>query len=174
MTLWLLLAAAFIVQEPISSSVILLQAYQSHYNLWLITLLFCAITIIEIIIGYYLGRWIEKKFGTHKLIVSVKKRLETFGASIGKYGKIVGLIVFVPIIFPVAAIFIPWFDVSLAEAVAYVLIGELIFWYAYEWLLVFGVHSFVTDSRWALFAILCVSVALTFGIKWLMKRKKGK
>jgi membrane protein YqaA with SNARE-associated domain len=172
MNLWLLLALVFIIQEPISSSVILLQAYQSHYNVLLITLLFSAITIAEIIIGYYLGLWIEKKFGRHKLMASIKKRLDAFSAFIGKYGKVIGLIVFAPIIFPISAIFVPWFEVSLAEAVAYVFIGELIFWYAYEWLIVFGVHSFVADSRWALLVILVVSVALSVGVRMMMGKSK--
>jgi membrane protein YqaA with SNARE-associated domain len=172
MQLWLLLTLAFIVQEPISSSVILLQAYQSHYNVWLITALFSVITIIEIVVGYYLGPWIEKKFGTRRLVATIKKRLDAFSAFIGEYGKIVGLIIFAPIIFPVAAIFVPWFEVSLAEAIAYVLIGELIFWYAYEWLLVLGVHSFVTDQRWALFAIFAVSVVLSIGIRMMVKKSE--
>jgi hypothetical protein len=170
--LWLLLTLAFIIQEPISSSVILLQAYQSHYNIVLITLLFSVITIIEIIIGYYLGRWIEKKFGGKRPIAYLKKQVDAFSAFIGTYGKVIGLIVFAPLIFPISAIFVPWFDVSLPEAIIYVFIGELIFWYAYEWLLVFGVHSFVTDSYWALFVILVVSVLLSIGIRMMVKKSK--
>ncbi len=172
MNLWLLLTLTFFIQEPISSSVILLQAYQSHYNVILITLLFSTITIAEIIIGYYLGLWIEKKFGRHKMMASIKKRLDDFSAFIGTYGKVVGLIVFVPLVFPVSAIFVPWFEVSLTEAVAYVFIGELIFWYAYEWLIVLGVHSFVADSRWALVVILAVSIALSVGVRAMMKKSK--
>ena len=172
MDLWFLLTGAFIVQEPISSSVILLQAYQSHYNVWLITFLFSAITILEIVAGYYLGIWIEKRFGTHRLIAYIKKRLDAFSAFIGKYGKVVALVVFVPIIFPVAAIFIPWLGVSLTEALIYIFIGEFIFWYAYEWLIVLGVHSFVADSHTALLVIFGISVLLSIGIKMMMDRTR--
>jgi len=172
MDLWLLLTLAFIIQEPISSSVILLQAYQSHYNIWLITLLFSAITILEIIAGYYLGRWIEKKFGTKRPIAWLKKRVDAFSQFVGKYGNVVGLIVFIPLIFPISAIFVPWFDVSLGEAIAYVWIGEFVFWYAYEWLLVFGVHSFIANSRWALFAVFVISALLSVGIRMMVKRSK--
>lgn len=172
MTLWLLLALVFIIQEPISTSVILLEAYQSHYNLWLIHLLFTVITVGEIIIGYYLGRWIEEKFSTSRFVASLKKRVDGFSAFVGKYGKVVGLIVFIPLAFPLTAIIVPWFEVSLTEAVIYVFIGEVIFWYAYEWLLVLGVHSFITDSRWALGAILLVSAAISIGINMMVKKSK--
>jgi membrane protein YqaA with SNARE-associated domain len=172
MTLWFLLALVFTLQEPISTSVILLQAYQSHYNLWLIHLLFTVITIAEIVGGYYLGRWIEGKFSTSRFVIALKKRVDGFSAFIGKYGKIVGLIVFIPLAFPLTAIIIPWFDVSLTEAIIYVFIGEVVFWYAYEWLLVLGVHSFVTDSQGALVVILLVSAAISVGINIMVRKSK--
>jgi membrane protein YqaA with SNARE-associated domain len=170
MNTWLLLATVFIIQEPISTSVVLLQAYQSHFNVWLITLLFAIIAVAEIITGYYAGLWIEKKFGTRKLIASIKKRLDALISFIGKYGKIVGLIVFIPVIFPISAIFVPWIDVSLTEAVIYIFIGELLFWYAYEWLLVFGIHSFIANAHMALLAIFGISLAISVGTKMMLKK----
>lgn len=171
MTLWPLLTLIFIVQEPISSSVIMLRAYQAGDNVWFITLLFSIITIAEIIAAYYLGIWIENKFGQRAMMTSIKKRLDRFSDFIGSYGKIVALIVVVPQFFPVAGVFVPWFDISLTEAIIYIFIGELIFWYAYEWLLVLGVNSFV-DPRWALIAILGVSLVITIGIRMMMKKSK--
>ena len=58
MKLWILLTLTFLIQEPITSSGILFEAYQHHYNIWLIHLLFSVATLFDIIVGYYVGIYI--------------------------------------------------------------------------------------------------------------------
>lgn len=172
MKLWLLLTLAMFVQEPISTAAVLLQAYQLHYNIWLIHLIFALATIIDIAVGYYLGLLIKKKFGDRKLVKSLDERLEKFSAFIGTNGKIFALIVYSPIIFPISGFFIPWLDISFGEALVFTFIGEIIFWYLPEWLIVLGIKIFVGNPFTALYIIIIVSTLLSLGVKYLFDRKQ--
>lgn len=115
MKLWLLLALMFLIQEPISTGAVLLEAYQLHYSIWIIHALFCAATLLDILIGYYAASYIDRKFGDQRLVAWAKAKFEKFDAFVGEKGKIAALIVYAPIIFPFSGIFIPWLDISLTE-----------------------------------------------------------
>lgn len=162
------------VQEPISTAAVLLQAYQLHYNTWIIHLIFALATIIDIAVGYYLGLLIKKKFGDRKLVKSLDEKLEKFSAFIGKNGKIFALVVYSPIIFPISGFFIPWLDISFGEALVFTFIGEIIFWYLPEWLIVLGIKIFVGNPFTALYSIIIVSTLLSLGVKYLFDRKQKK
>lgn len=174
MKLWLLLLIAFIVQEPISSGTILLQAYQSHYNPWIIHLLFTVATLFDIIIGYIIGSYLQKKFSNHRLISYLQTNFEKFLAFIGKRGKVLGLILFAPMIFPISAFFIPWLGITLLEALVYVFIGEVIIWYGSEWLLVLTTKAFVSDSHTALYVISGTLIVISIGTKLIIRHTKRK
>jgi membrane protein YqaA with SNARE-associated domain len=165
MKLWFLLTLIFLIQEPVSTGAVLLEAYHLHYNVWMIHALFSAATLLDIVIGYYLGVFIEKKFGRQKMVAWIRTKFEKFAAFIGEKGKVVALIVYAPIIFPFSGIFVPWLDISLPEALIFIFIGELIFWYVPEWLLVLGVKTFVTNPITGILTIVIVSIVL-IAIPW--------
>lgn len=173
----LLLLLTFIIQEPISSGVLLMHAYQSGYNPWIIHLLFIAGTLIDIVLGYWIGSYIHKRFSDKRLVKYLRVQLEKLLAFIGKRGKIVGLILFAPMIFPISALFIPWVGISLGEAMVYLLIGETIIWYGSEWLLVLTTKAFVSDSHVALYAISGALIVVSIFVKMIIVRvrtvKKG-
>lgn len=174
MKLWLLLGAAFLVQEPVSTSVIMLEVYRLHYNIWLIHLLFCGATLLDVVIGYYLGAFVRKKFGERKLFAWVQRKLDAFTAFVGENGKIVALIVYSPIVFPLSGIFVPWLDISLNEALIFILIGEIIFWYVPEWLIVLGIKTFVTNPFTAVYTIIIVLTVLSVITQYFLRRKSKK
>lgn len=149
-----------------------MRSYQNSYNVWLIHLLFSLATLFDIVVGFYIGKLLHKYFQHHRIGLSLKKRIESFSISFGKYGKIITLTVFVPLIFPLSAFLIPWFDITLTEALVYVFIGEWVFWYLPEWLLVLTTKSFVTNSQHALYVVIAVSMLITFGLKYLLKKKR--
>lgn len=161
MKLWLLLGLAFLVQEPISTGAVLFEAYTSHYNFLIIHVVFLLATLVDVVVGYYLGLFIRKKFGERKMIRWMQVKLDHFASFIGEKGKVVALVVYSPIIFPLSGIFVPWLDISLAEALIFITIGEIIFWYLPEWLLVFGIHSFITNSFTALYVLIIVITLLS-------------
>ncbi len=174
MRLWLLLVLTFIVQEPISTSAVLLQAYQDHYNVWLIHLLFVAATVFDILVTYYLGVFIQKRFGNRRISLWLKKKLEQFSSFIGEKGRVVALIVYAPMLFPVSGFFIPWLDIPLGQALPYLFIGETIFWYLYVWLLVLGVRSVTSNAQSALYLILIVGAAVALSAKYFSRRPAKK
>ncbi len=174
MKLWLLLTLALFVQEPISTGAVLLSAYQLHYNVWFIHILFSLATLIDIAVGYYVGAFVLKKFGRKKLIAWAESKFEKFAAFLGENGKVVTLIVYSPMIFPISGFFIPWLEVSFTEALVLTFIGEVIFWYLPEWLLVLGIKTFIANPFTALYIIIIISTSLSFAIKYFLERKHKK
>jgi membrane protein YqaA with SNARE-associated domain len=160
MKLWFVLALAFLVQEPLSTGAVLFDAYRLHYSIGIIHLLFCVATLLDVVIGYYLGVFIDKKFGRQKLFAWIKTKLEKFVAFVGEYGKVAALVVYAPIIFPFSGIFVPWLDISLAEALVFIFIGEVLFWYIPEWFLVLGIKTFATNPLTGILIVAVVSVLL--------------
>jgi hypothetical protein len=174
MKIWLLLFVAFLIQEPVSSSAILLEAYQYHYNIWLIHLLFVAATLLDVVIGYALGSFVRKKtfHSNARLIRYGMGKSDELSAFIGKQGKIMSLVVLGPIIFPWSAFVAPWLEISFFDAMVFLFIGDLIFWYGSEWLIVLGVKTFFPNPIAAVFAVVAVSLLITIGIKYLKSSKK--
>lgn len=136
--------------------------------------IFCIATIIDIFVGYKIGSYIHKRYKDKQLVTYLRRKLETFLEFIGKNGKIVGLLVFVPLIFPISAIFLPWLNIKLREAFIYVLIGEIIIWYGSEWLLVLTTKAFVSDARLALYAVFVVLLLISIATKLLIKKYRKK
>lgn len=174
MTLWLLLTLAFIVQEPISTSAILLRAYEAHYNIWLIHLLFIAATTFDIALGYYIGRFLTKHFGNSKFILYLRKKLEGFKQFAGEKGMIAALIIYSPILFPISAIFIPWLDVSVSVAALCMIAGEILFWYLYIWLIVLGANSIAANAHYAFYIVIILSIILTLLTGYFSKGRRQK
>lgn len=171
MKLWLLLGLAFLVQEPISTGVILIQVYQLHYNVWLIHLLFSLATLLDIAIGYYLGAFIRKRYGEARAYAWIKTQLEKFASFMGRNGKIVTLVVYAPILFPISGIFVPWLDISLTDGLIYIFIGEIIFWYVPEWLVVLGIKTFVGNPFTALYAAIIIFTLLSVIVQYFSRRR---
>jgi membrane protein YqaA with SNARE-associated domain len=167
-----LLTLLFFIQEPISTGAVLLEVYHLHYNLWIIHALFSLATLVDIAVGYYLGIFIRKRFGDRKMVSWLTTRFETFSNFIGKNGNIVALIVYAPLIFPIGGIFVPWLDITLTEALIFTFIGELIFWYIPEWLLVLGIRVLATDPFTALYLLIIVCTILILPLKYFSGRNK--
>lgn len=170
MQLWSLLTLVFLIQEPISTTGVLLRAYELHYNIWLIHLLFIIATVVDVVIGYYIGIFIKNRFKESKFVTYLDKKAEGFSKFLGGKGKIMTLVFYVPLLFPISIILVPWFDISLTEALIYIFLGELIFWYAYVWLLVLGVNSFASNARNAFYIIIVISIIFTFGLQYFYKK----
>jgi hypothetical protein len=59
----------------------------------------------------------------------------------------------------VSGIIVPWLEISLLEAVAYIFIGEWLVWYSNVWLLLLGAGVVAKDSRLMVVAFAAVFVA---------------
>jgi len=177
MKLYLLLFAVFLVQEPISSNAVLLEAYQYHYNIWIIHLLFVTATLIDIFVGYYLGVMLHKRFSENRFVSYIRRKAESFMELMGKNGRRLVVFIYGPSVFPITAIVMPWIGVSFLESVSLLFISDLIFWYGGEWLVVLGVKTFLPDPQVALYAVIGLSIVLLVASKYIKAyflKKKGK
>lgn len=171
MSLWLLLAADFVIQEPISSSVLLLAAYQEHYDLWLVSLLFLAMTSLDACVGYWLGLLLKRRFAASRFSAWLARKSERFGRIVGTRGKRMALLIWGPNLFPYTALITPWFGYSFTENLVLSIIGDTVLWYGSEWLIVFGVKTFVGDPIYALFAVAGAMLAIAFIYQAFVPRK---
>jgi membrane protein YqaA with SNARE-associated domain len=174
MKLYILLFLAFLLQEPISSNAILLEAYQYHYNVWILHLLFIIATAFDAICFYYLGSYIQKKFSQSKIVLYAKRKSQSFLEFAGKKGTRIALFLYGPIIFPISAFIAPWVEISFWDSFIFLFLGDLVFWYGSEWLLVLGVKSFIPDPHLALLGIFVLSIFFIVAIRFLRKRIKNQ
>jgi len=170
--IYLLLFGTFLLQEPISSGGVLLDALNQHVSVWIIHLFFIVTTSIDVIVGYYAGRYIERRFENSKFVKFCKRKAEELNLYAGRYGQKVMIVVFGQILFPISAIMMPWLEVSLLDSLIYLFLGELIFWYALLWLVVLGVGRGVTSGANALYLVLLVSAVVSVGVGYLRHRAK--
>jgi len=173
MKLWLLLTAAFILQEPVTTTGFLLKAYQAHYNLWIIHGLFVVATVVDIAAGYLLGKVLNNKLGTTRFIRYLHKQFDRFKKFAGEKGMIIALLLYSPLIFPISAIFIPWLEISIIEAAACIFLGELVFWYGYIWLLVLGANSFVSTTHTLFYIAIGISLFVSLGMGYYSRKKSS-
>ncbi len=172
MNTYLLLFLAFLLQEPISTNVLLLHAYQSHHLVWVIHLLFVIATLCDIAVFYYLGVLTHQKYKDHKFVLAIKKRTESFLSYLGKNNTRFALFLYGPIIFPLSAFIAPWVEISFWDSFIFLFLGDLLFWYGALWFLVLGVKTLFPDPHLALVAIFVVSVLTSIGIKYLRRSKQ--
>jgi membrane protein YqaA with SNARE-associated domain len=168
MPLYALLFVLFIAQEPVSTDAVLLEAYQNHYNVWIIHALFVVATVLDIVVGYYFGAWLHRRFSENKMM----RRFADWARSIsgrGTYGEYLYLIVWSWVAFPFSAVLAPWLDISFKRTLIYMFIGDLIFWYGSEWLVVLGVKTFVPNPLDALYGVVLVSLLIALLMRYLRR-----
>jgi membrane protein YqaA with SNARE-associated domain len=171
MKLYLLLFGLFIVQEPISSGGGLLEAYQHHENVWIIHLLYIVATTIDIVVGYYVGKLIQVRLKESKFFLYAKRKADAFTASQGNMSRRIALLLYGPILFPISAFITPWLDIPFSEAFIFLFLGDLLFWYGPEWLVVLGIKSFIPDPTIALYGVLILIIVIMFGVNYFKKKK---
>src|SRR5437660_1477842 len=59
---WLFIIAMLFIQEPASMDAAIFLVRQQHINLWLINTLWILATTIDILVGYAIGKWIQRAF----------------------------------------------------------------------------------------------------------------
>jgi membrane protein YqaA with SNARE-associated domain len=168
MPLYLLLFGLFIVQEPVSTDAILLEAYQYHYNVWIIHLLFIIATLLDIVVGYAIGKWLQRRFSENK----VMQRFVHWARSVsgpGTYGQYLFLFVWSTVLFPFSAVLAPWLDIPFWRTLVCMFIGDLVLWYGVEWLVVLGVKTFVPDPIDALYGVVAASLLLALLMRYLKR-----
>lgn len=172
MGLWPLLVIAFMVQEPVSSNTLLLAAYQRHYAIWLLTLVFIAATALDAVIAFFVGSFLKRRFARSRFARFVERKAEQFNRFSGRYGKRFAILVLGPFFFPYSAVAAPWLRLSLLETVVLSVIGDTVIWYGSEWAIILGIHAAVPDPLLALAVTAGVSLIFAFAVRHFFLRKR--
>lgn len=173
MKLWLLIALVLTLQEGLSVLAVLLKAYQLHYSFVGITAIWLLVTVLQIALGYFLGKRIQKRFAGSKFEVWINKHAHKLEKSIDKSGEKVALVLFASIISPgIGAFLASWLDISFPTIFLYSLLGDT-FWYASTWATVLGAIQILSRLKEGLIVVLVVIVLVNV-LPYLLKRKVKK
>jgi membrane protein YqaA with SNARE-associated domain len=158
------------IQEIVSLNATLLYAHKHHIGL-LIFILFILTTVIDLVIGYYLGKWVKGRFTKGKIVVWIQKRVGQFHSYVGKKGRWVALLLLGNFSFPYINAFIAaWLDMPFWESFFWLFVGNMT-WYGFMWLIVIGVSSIVHNIAIAFPIILLIVVVATILFRrWKFKR----
>lgn len=168
---WLVVILIVFVQETVTLNGLLLKATQGEYSLWVITSLFIIATLIEIVIGFLIARYVKKTLHNGKIKDFATRWSVRFKAYIGKHGRKVYLLLLGYFSFPYLNAFITtWLDIPFWESFWYLVIGNMIF-YTTSWLLVLGIATVVPNPVFALVAVVGVTILITI-ITRLWKSRK--
>ena len=168
MSLYSLLFVLFLIQEPVSTDAILLQAYQYHYNLWVIHGLFIVATLLDNVVGYALGKWLHRNFSDNTFM----RRATEWARSVigrGTYGEYLFLCMWSWVIFPYGTLIAPWLEIPFWRTLVYMFLSDLIFWYGSEWLIVLGVKTVIPNPLDALYGVVAVSLLVALILRYLRR-----
>jgi hypothetical protein len=157
MNFWLLIILTLTIQEGLSVLAVLLKAYQLHYSLWIIHVIWLVVTSVQIGIGYVLGKWLQKRYAGMKFERWVNKHAKRLETSIHKSGENVALMLLSSIISPfIAAFLAAWLDITFLNVFMFALLGDL-FWYASTWAYVLGATAILAKAKYGLIIVLAIA-----------------
>jgi hypothetical protein len=155
MHIWLLVIGALFVQESISASLVILDAYRAGYSPILITMLWFSIALLEITVGFFVGTFIKQRYSHTGFEKWIEARIATVTETIGIQSEEVLLIALAFLSPFVAGIVSSWITTRLRKILIFCMIGDFI-WYIWVWLRVLGVNEFASsfkEAAWILFAV---------------------
>jgi hypothetical protein len=160
----------FIVQELAATNAVLLELYQRHYNLWLVHLIFLVNTAWGIVIGFWAGRFVQRRFAGTRLVSYFQGKASDLENFVGKNGKRGTFMLLSMVSFNYVATFIgAWFATSFWEMFSFFFLGNLI-WYALEWGLVLSVNSFVVNPFYALYVTIGLSILISIILNFINRK----
>lgn len=171
---WLFVIACLFIQEPTSTDAAIFLVRQNHLNLWVVNVIWLAATIIDIVVGYLVGKWIQRAFQSTRLVAWSKQWAEKIEQFIGKSGERFVVILLGVINFPYLNAFLfSWLRLSFKNLFVLLLIGNAIYWLI-EWGINIGVRSAVADPHMALYVIVAVGLLFSVISKALLNKMLKK
>jgi membrane protein YqaA with SNARE-associated domain len=175
MQLWLLLTGVFVVQESFSTTFVVLEAVRAHYPILLIHLLWIAVVIAEVYVGYSLGKWIQKRFTGSRFEKWVGMWIQQANDLIGKNGEKVALIFVTILTAPFFTGFVAsWLPISFWTILIFSILGDLV-WYVTVWLGVYGANEFASSLQTTVISIAILTIVLSIPVAmWRRKMLQRK
>jgi len=168
---WLLVLFILLVQETVTLNGLLVKAHEGEYSLWLIAIFFIIFTILDIVIGHFLGKFVKRKFNKGNVRSFAKKWANRLRDYIGKHGSNIYLLFLGYFSFPYLNSFITsWLDIPFWDSFWYLFFGNILF-YITSLLLVLGITSIVPDPLMAFVAVILITIGFTMALRAWKARK---
>jgi membrane protein DedA with SNARE-associated domain len=173
MRLWLLLTSIFLLQEPLSATFVVLKAVRARYPIILLHLLWLSLTILQIYLGYILGRWIQRRFSKAKWDVWMIKWTREVDDLIGKKGEKVALIAFTIFTLPVFSGFVAsWLPLSIWSILLFSVVGSFL-WYLQVWIGVYGAGQLSSGLHTTIISVIIIGTLVSIPFSIWRKRLKS-
>ena len=154
MKTWIFVISTLFVQEATSTNAAIYLIRDQHLNLWIINIIWILATAIDILVGYALGKWMQRRLKKTKLIKWSEgwtKRIEDF---IGRSGECFVIIFLGVINFPYLNSFLmSGIRFSFKNIFIFTFIGEAIFW-GIEWLINISANRYFSDPHTVLYIVI--------------------
>jgi hypothetical protein len=174
MHLWLLLASVLLLQEPLSTTFVVLEVVRAHYPIILIHLLWLMLTTSQIYLGHLLGRWVQTRFSILRLETWMTQWNQKINDLIGKNGEKVALIFFTILTMPFFTGFVAsWLPISLWNTLFFSVLGSLI-WYLQVWLGVYGAGQFSSSLQTTVISVIVIGILVSIPLAIWRKRQMEK
>lgn len=172
--LWLLLAGVLLLQEPLSTTFVILEVVRAHDSIIIIHLLWIILTISQIYLGYVLGRWVQRRFFTSKVEAWITEWTSKVSALIGKKGEKVALIFFTILTAPFFTGFVAsWLPISLWNILFFSILGSLV-WYLQVWIGVYGAGQFSSSLQTTVISVIIIGILVSIPVAIWRKRQIEK
>lgn len=174
MHLWLLLASVLLLQEPLSTTFVILEVVRAHYSIIFIHILWIFFTISQICLGYVLGRWVQRRFHTSKVEGWITTWTRKASDLIGKKGEKVALILFTILTAPFFTGFVAsWLPTSLWNILFFSVLGSLV-WYLQVWIGVYGAGQFSSSLQTTVISVIIIGTLISIPLAIWRKRQIEK
>lgn len=175
MGFWLFIIFSLFIQEPASTDATIFLVRENHINLVLVHTIWLFATLLDISIGYALGKWIQKKSQNTKMGIWAKKWSERIEYVIGKKGEYFAIILVSIINFPYLNAFIlSWLNIKFRKLLILIFIGDSIYWII-EWIINISVRNNIQNSHTVLYVVVGLGLILLIVSKILLNKifRKG-
>lgn len=160
--LWIFIVVALFIQEPATTDAAIFLVRQNDLNLWLINGIWLAATVIDIFLGYALGKWVQVRFADTRLVRWAQKWVRLIEDFIGRRGERAVVVLLGVINFPYLNAFLfSWLKLSFRNMFILLFIGNTVYWLI-AWGINIGVRSVVGDPHTALYIV--IGLGLLFSV----------
>ena len=174
MSFWYLIALALTFQQGLTVIAVLVRAHQLNYSFWIISLIWLVVSSIQIVIGYYLGKWIKKRFAESKFEKWLQKYVQKLEDLINKRGERVALIFFAYLVLPIIPAFVAaWLDISFLSTFIFTLIGDFL-WYMATWAYALGAFELLSRVKEGLIIVIVIAFLLVIITQFKNKKHHSR
>lgn len=173
MPTWILVAAVLIPQEFASSAIVFVIAVQNNFPIWAINLIWICTTLLDMYVGYMLGKFAREKLHETSFFNWVERWMEKWRRAIGLHGEKLSLSLLGIIDFPYVNAFLgAWIGLPPGMTFGLTFAGNFV-WYLFLWGTVLGLSTLVRNPD-IILLVLVVGALLSHFLLRFSRKGNGR